>query len=74
MEALHWVGLHGNKNFKENFNNHFDFRLTESGLSMVNWDLFRTMKPPLNEADWEREFENYKAYPEYKLQVFSIQN
>ncbi|KAI6183399.1 Cox-15 [Aphelenchoides bicaudatus] len=42
-------------------------RLTESGLSMVNWDLFRTMKPPLNEADWLREFENYKQYPEYKF-------
>lgn len=42
-------------------------RLTESGLSMVNWDLFRTMKPPLGQREWELEFERYKSYPEYKL-------
>ncbi|KAE9415710.1 hypothetical protein Angca_002814 [Angiostrongylus cantonensis] len=40
-------------------------RLTESGLSMVNWDLFRTMKPPWNQQEWEAEFERYKMYPEY---------
>lgn len=44
-------------------------RLTESGLSMVNWDLFRTMKPPFNQKEWELEFERYKEYPEYKLYV-----
>ena len=42
------------------------FRLTESGLSMVNWDLFRTMKPPFSQKDWETEFERYKQFPEYK--------
>jgi len=41
-------------------------RLTESGLSMVNWDLFKTMKPPLSQLEWEKEFERYKEYPEYK--------
>ncbi|KAI6221864.1 Cox-15 [Aphelenchoides fujianensis] len=41
-------------------------RTTESGLSMVDWDLFRSMKPPMNEADWEREFEKYKQFPEYQ--------
>ncbi|KAK5975166.1 Cytochrome c oxidase assembly protein COX15 [Trichostrongylus colubriformis] len=41
-------------------------RLTESGLSMVNWDLFRTMKPPLSQKEWEEEFERYKQFPEYK--------
>ncbi|KAK6054744.1 hypothetical protein COOONC_07749 [Cooperia oncophora] len=41
-------------------------RLTESGLSMVNWDLFRTMRPPLSQKEWEEEFERYKQYPEYK--------
>ncbi|MFH4981029.1 hypothetical protein AB6A40_007738 [Gnathostoma spinigerum] len=41
-------------------------RLTESGLSMVNWDLFRTMKPPFGRAQWESEFERYKQYPEYE--------
>ncbi|EFO86308.1 hypothetical protein CRE_01771 [Caenorhabditis remanei] len=42
-------------------------RLTESGLSMVNWDLFKTMKPPFGQKQWEEEFEKYKAYPEYKF-------
>lgn len=45
----------------------FSLRLTESGLSMVNWDLFKTMKPPFGQKQWEEEFEKYKAYPEYKL-------
>ncbi|VDM92762.1 unnamed protein product [Litomosoides sigmodontis] len=42
-------------------------RLTESGLSMVNWDLFRTMKPPWSNDEWEAEFERYKQFPEYKF-------
>uniref|UniRef100_A0AC35GR96 Cytochrome c oxidase assembly protein COX15 homolog n=1 Tax=Panagrolaimus sp. PS1159 TaxID=55785 RepID=A0AC35GR96_9BILA len=42
-------------------------RLTESGLSMVNWDLFKTMKPPFNNKEWIEEFEKYKLYPEYKF-------
>ncbi|CAD6192459.1 unnamed protein product [Caenorhabditis auriculariae] len=41
-------------------------RLTESGLSMVNWDLFKTMKPPFSNKEWEAEFEKYKQYPEYQ--------
>lgn len=45
------------------------FRLTESGLSMVNWDLFRTMLPPMSTADWEFEYERYKKYPEYEQWV-----
>ncbi|PAV84124.1 hypothetical protein WR25_27241 [Diploscapter pachys] len=46
-------------------------RLTESGLSMVNWDLFRTMKPPFSQKDWETEFERYKQFPEYKYKSSS---
>lgn len=34
---------------------------------MVNWDLFRTMKPPFNNQEWKEEFEKYKQFPEYKL-------
>ncbi|EJW72618.1 cytochrome oxidase assembly protein, partial [Wuchereria bancrofti] len=41
--------------------------LGESGLSMVNWDLFRTMKPPWSKDEWETEFERYKQFPEYKF-------
>nr|SVE79441.1 EOG090X04TT [Daphnia magna] len=41
-------------------------RLTESGLSMVEWSAFGE-RPPLSQEDWEREFEKYKQFPEYKL-------
>nr|SVE75704.1 EOG090X04TT [Daphnia hispanica] len=40
-------------------------RLTESGLSMVEWSAFGE-RPPLSQEDWEREFEKYKQFPEYK--------
>uniref|UniRef100_A0A914ZNJ8 Cytochrome c oxidase assembly protein COX15 n=1 Tax=Parascaris univalens TaxID=6257 RepID=A0A914ZNJ8_PARUN len=46
-------------------------RLTESGLSMVEWDLFRSMKPPLTTRQWEEEFERYKRFPEYKYKSSS---
>jgi cytochrome c oxidase assembly protein subunit 15 len=41
-------------------------RLTESGLSMVDWQLIKDMIPPKDEAEWIQEFEKYKEYPEYK--------
>ncbi len=41
-------------------------RLTESGLSMVNWEPISGVIPPLNEAEWNAEFEAYKQYPEYQ--------
>lgn len=41
-------------------------RLTESGLSMVDWKLIKDMKPPRSEAEWVEEFEKYKQFPEYK--------
>lgn len=41
-------------------------RLTESGLSMVDWKLIKDMVPPKNEQEWEEEFAKYKEYPEYK--------
>ena len=40
-------------------------RLTESGLSMVEWSAFGE-PPPMNLDDWSREFEKYKQFPEYK--------
>ncbi|KAG0003490.1 Cytochrome c oxidase assembly protein cox15 [Entomortierella chlamydospora] len=42
-------------------------RLTESGLSIVEWNLIKGMKPPRSQAEWEEEFEKYKQFPEYKL-------
>lgn len=42
-------------------------RLTKSGLSMTEWKPLGIM-PPLNEAEWEVEFDKYKQFPEfYKL-------
>ncbi|CEP09989.1 hypothetical protein [Parasitella parasitica] len=42
-------------------------RLTESGLSIVEWNVISGMKPPRSEQEWRDEFEKYKQYPEYKL-------
>jgi cytochrome c oxidase assembly protein subunit 15 len=33
---------------------------------MVDWKLFKDMKPPRSQQEWEEEFEIYKQYPEYK--------
>jgi len=41
-------------------------RLTESGLSMVEWKPLHVL-PPLNEAQWQEEFTAYQASPEYRL-------
>lgn len=42
-------------------------RLTNSGLSMVDWNPIMGFIPPLNEVDWNVVFEKYKLYPEYQL-------
>ncbi len=42
-------------------------RLTDSGLSMTDWNFFSGMIPPVNEKDWVILFEEYKLYPEFKL-------
>lgn len=42
-------------------------RLTESGLSMVNWNPVTGALPPLSEQAWLEEFNDYKTSPEYKL-------
>ena len=39
-------------------------RLTKSGLSMTRWEPHRVM-PPMNQQEWEKEFEEYKQSPEY---------
>ncbi|GFV21977.1 cytochrome c oxidase assembly protein COX15 homolog [Trichonephila clavipes] len=40
-------------------------RLTKSGLSMVDWHLFKEF-PPLSREAWVLEFEKYKQFPEFK--------
>jgi cytochrome c oxidase assembly protein subunit 15 len=41
-------------------------RLTESGLSITNWELFSGILPPLNEKQWKNYFSLYKQLPQYK--------
>ena len=42
-------------------------RLTESGLSMVDWRPIMGVVPPLSNNDWVHLFDQYKLYPEYQL-------
>jgi cytochrome c oxidase assembly protein subunit 15 len=41
-------------------------RLTESGLSIVEWKPVTGVIPPLSEADWQAEFARYKTIPQYE--------
>jgi cytochrome c oxidase assembly protein subunit 15 len=41
-------------------------RLTESGLSIVEWKPVTGTLPPLSEAQWTQAFEGYKAIPQYR--------
>jgi cytochrome c oxidase assembly protein subunit 15 len=40
-------------------------RLTESGLSIVDWAPIVGSVPPLSHADWQEAFARYQQYPEY---------
>jgi heme a synthase len=40
-------------------------RLTQSGLSIVDWAPLMGVIPPLNETQWQEAFDAYRAYPEY---------
>jgi len=41
-------------------------RLTESGLSIMVWEPFKGVLPPMNQGEWERMFDIYKQIPEYQ--------
>ena len=41
-------------------------RLTESGLSIVEWKPVTGVLPPLNDAQWAAEFNKYKQIPQYR--------
>jgi heme a synthase len=43
-------------------------RLTDSGLSITEWQPLLGAIPPLNDADWNEAFEKYKLIPEYQVQ------
>ena len=39
-------------------------RLTDSGLSITEWELFSGILPPLTESSWNNYFELYKKIPQ----------
>ena len=41
-------------------------RLTESGLSIVDWRPFTGIIPPLTDADWAALYAKYSQYPEFQ--------
>jgi cytochrome c oxidase assembly protein subunit 15 len=47
-------------------------RLTDSGLSITQWQLFSGTIPPLTDFQWNQYFDLYKKIPEYKLQNFTM--
>ncbi len=42
-------------------------RLTDSGLSITEWELFKGILPPLNNESWDNYFNLYKEIPQYKI-------
>lgn len=42
-------------------------RLTQSGLSIVEWNVIMGIVPPMNETEWNTAFEKYRQFPEYKI-------
>ena len=45
-------------------------RLTDSGLSITQWQLFSGFLPPLNSSDWNMYFDLYKKIPEFTEQNY----
>jgi len=43
-------------------------RLTHSGLSIAEWRPIMGAIPPTNEAEWQAQFELYRATPQYRLE------
>src|SRR5581483_6527861 len=41
-------------------------RLTESGLSIVEWKPVTGAMPPLSKSEWDQAFEAYKLIPQYR--------
>ena len=47
-------------------------RLTNSGLSITQWELFKGILPPLSSSSWENYFNLYKEIPQYKLLNYNM--
>ena len=42
-------------------------RLTNSGLSITEWELFKGILPPLTQSEWNNYFSLYKQIPQFNL-------
>ena len=42
-------------------------RLTGSGLSITEWELFKGILPPMSQSEWEYYFDLYKQIPQFKI-------
>ena len=43
-------------------------RLTDSGLSITEWRPVSGALPPMNEAEWQSEFEKYQQIDQFHIQ------
>ena len=42
-------------------------RLTDSGLSITQWELFKGILPPFTNQNWDHYFSLYKKIPQFEL-------
>ena len=47
-------------------------RLTNSGLSIIEWELFKGILPPFNNTEWNLYFDKYKTIPQYKMLNYNM--
>ncbi len=47
-------------------------RLTNSGLSMVNWNPIMGVVPPIGQQQWQDTFQKYQQFPEYQKINFNF--
>lgn len=47
-------------------------RLTDSGLSIVQWKPVTGIIPPLTDSQWQKEFSKYQQFPEYQYKTLNI--
>jgi len=47
-------------------------RLTDSGLSIIEWELFTGILPPLSNEEWQLYFKKYQTIPQYKILNYTM--
>ena len=47
-------------------------RLTNSGLSITEWELFKGILPPLTQSSWEFYYDQYKKIPQFSLLNYNM--